>query len=156
VQTAAAQPTAAGVHIGAIEVDTAPLLAQAGDPTAAWAQQAVSARLAEALASRMAPGEPGAATPGVVVNSIYLGGGGPADPDVMTGVATLNGRQVRLKATSTWIPNPTDQALPEQALQGRVQNLSQAFAYRLDGRCVCDVKSTTLRGARLFNTIVVC
>jgi len=49
----------------------------------------------------------------------------------MTGVATLSGRQVPLKATYTYFPSPTDQALPEQALQGRVQGLSQAFAYRL-------------------------
>ena len=129
VQTQAAN--APGIHIGAIEVDTSPLVASVGNPTAAWAQQALPAQLAQALASRIAPGEPGAATLSVVVNSIYLGGGGPADPDVMTGVATLNGRQVRLKATYTYIPSPTDQALPEQALQGRVQSLSQAFAYWL-------------------------
>ena len=124
-------PTAPGIHIGAIQVDTAPLLAQVGDPTASWAQQALPGQLAQALASRMAPGEPGAATLSVVVNSIYLGGGGPANPDIMTGVATLNGRQTTIKAVSTWFPSPTDQALPEQALQGRVQNLAQAFAYRL-------------------------
>ena len=128
IQTQAAGPTAPGIHIGAIDVDTSPLVAAVGNPTAAWAQQALPAQLAQALASRMAPG---AATLTVVVNSIYLGGGGPADPDVMTGVATLNGRQVRLKATYTYIPSPTDQALPEQALQGRVQGLSQAFAYWL-------------------------
>ena len=127
----AAGPTAPGIHIGAIEVDTSPLVAEVGNPTAAWAQQALPAQLARVLASRMAPGEPGAATLSVVVNSIYLGGGGPADPDIMSGVATLNGRQVRLKATYTYIPSPTDQALPEQALQGRVQGLSQAFAYWL-------------------------
>ena len=62
-------------------------------------------------------------------DSIYLGGGGPADPDIMRGVAMLNGRQVRVRATSTYIANPTDQALPEQALQGRVNALCQAFAF---------------------------
>jgi len=127
----AATPTAPGVHIGAIDVDTAPLVAQSGNPTAAWAQQALPGQLAQALAPRMAPGEAGAATLSVVVNSIYLGGGGPANPDIITGDATLNGRQVHVKAVSTWIPNPTDQALPEQAMQGRVQSLAQAFAYRL-------------------------
>ena len=96
-----------------------PTLAELGNPTAAWAQQALSAQLAGVLASRIAPGEPGAPTLSVVVNSIYLGGGAPADPDIMTGVASLNGRQVQLKATSTWFPSPTDQALPEQARVGR-------------------------------------
>ena len=79
----------------------------------------------------MAPGDPTAAMLGVRINSIYLGGGGPADPDRMRGVATLNGGRCSLLATSTYFPSPTDQALPEQALQGRVQALSQAFAYRL-------------------------
>jgi hypothetical protein len=49
----------------------------------------------------------------------------------MKGVAALNGRQTRLRATSTYFPSPTDQALPEQALQTRVTALSQAFAYEL-------------------------
>jgi hypothetical protein len=65
----------------------------------------------------------------VRVNSLYLGGGGPADPDIMKGVVMLNGRRTRVRATSTYFPSPTDQALPEQALQGRVAALSQAFAY---------------------------
>ncbi len=131
IQTQAAQATAPGIHIGAIQVDTAPLAAAVGEPTAGWAQQALPGQLAHVLASRMAPGEAGAATLSVVVNSIYLGGGGPADPDIITGAATLNGRQTSIKAVSTWFPSPTDQALPEQAMRGRVQSLAQAFAYRL-------------------------
>lgn len=84
----------------------------------------------------MAPGDPGEATLSVTINSIYLGGGGPADPDIISGVATLSGgagpaRRTRLRATSTYISSPVDQALVEQALQGRVQALSQAFAYWL-------------------------
>ena len=85
----------------------------------------------------MAPGDPGGATLSVRVDSIYLGGGGPADPDTMRGVATLSGgaggppRQTSVRGVSTYIANPTDQALVEQALQGRVQALSVAFAYRL-------------------------
>ncbi len=52
----------------------------------------------------------------------------------MRGVATLTGsaaRQTRLRATSTYIPSPVDQALWEQALHGRVQALSQSIAYWL-------------------------
>ena len=131
VQTAVAQPTAPGVRIGSVQVDTAPLLAQSGNPTAAWAQQALPGYIAQAFASRMAPGVPSAATLSVRIDSVYLGDGGPADPDIMKGVATLDGRNVRLRATSTYIPLTVDQALPEQALQGRVQALSQAFAYWL-------------------------
>jgi hypothetical protein len=131
VTPAAAQPTAPGTRIGAIQVDTAPLVAQVGNPTATWAQQALPDQLAHVLASRVAPGDPGAATLNVTIDSIYLGGDGPADPDIMKGVATLNGRQTSLRATSTYFSNPTDQALPEQALQTRVTALSQAFAYEL-------------------------
>ena len=120
-----------GVRIGSIEVDTAPLIAQSGKPTAQWVQNALPSALAQAFAAHMAPGDPSGATLSVRVNSIYLGGGGPADPDRMRGVATLNGRQVSVRATSTYIANPTDQALPEQALQGRVNALCQAFAYWL-------------------------
>ena len=131
VQTAAAQPAAPGIRIGAIHVDAAPLVAEVGNPTASWAQQALPAQLAQAFAAYMAPGDPNAATLSVLVNSIYLGGGGPADPDIMKGVATLNGRRTNVRATSTYISSPTDQALPEQALQTRVTALSQAFAYWL-------------------------
>jgi len=84
----------------------------------------------------MAPGDPSGATLSVRIDSVYLGGGGPGDPARMRGVATLSGgagpaRTTRLRATSTYTANPVDQALVEQAMQGRVQALSQAFAYWL-------------------------
>ena len=122
------QPAAPGIRIGTIQVDTAPLVAEVGDPTAAWAQQALPGQFAKAFAAHMAPGDPSAATLAVRVSSLYLGGGGPADPDVMKGVVRLNGRSTSVRATSTYFPSPTDQALPEQALHGRVTALSQAFA----------------------------
>ena len=55
----------------------------------------------------------------------------------MKGMATLSGsaaRQIKLRATSTYIPSPVDQTLVEQALHGRVSELSQSFAYRLKRR----------------------
>ena len=127
VQTQAA----AGYRIASIAVDTTPLAAQSGNPTAQWAQDALPGALAQAFASHMAPGDPSGGTLSVRIDSIYLGGGGPADPDRMRGVASLNGRRVSLKGTSTYTPSPTGQALPEQALHGRVTALSQAFAYWL-------------------------
>jgi hypothetical protein len=134
----AAAPTS-GYRIGSIAVDTAPLVAQSGNPTAQWAQDALPGALAQAFARRMATGDPGGGTLSVTVNAIYLGNGGPANPDVMTGVATLSGgggptRTTRLHATSTYIPSPVDQTLVEQALHGRVTALSQAFAYWLARR----------------------
>jgi hypothetical protein len=127
----AAAPAPVGYRIANIAVDTGPLAAQSGNPTAQWAQQALPGALARALASHMAPGDPSGGALNVVVNSIYLGNGGPGDPDIMKGVATLSRRQVNVRATSTYFSNPTDQALVEQALQNRVNALSVAFAYRL-------------------------
>ena len=130
------QPSS-GLRISNIEVNTAPLLAQSGNPTAQWAQQSLPGALARAFAGSMAPGDPGGATLSVRIDSIYLGGGGPADADRIRGAATLSGgaggapRQTRVRATSTWVPSPADQALVEQSMQNRVQALSVAFAYRL-------------------------
>ncbi len=133
IQTqAAAQPTAPGIHIGAIQVDTSPLVAQVGNPTASWAQQALPGQLAQALASRMAPGEAGR---GDAERGRQLDQSGrrrprrPRHHDRRRDAERAADRQI--KAISTWFPSPTDQALPEQAFQGRVQNLAQAFAYGL-------------------------
>ena len=126
--TAGVQPGAAtALGIGAINVDTTPLVAYVGNPTAGWAQQALPGALAQALGS----GAPGGPPLNVRIDTLYLGGGGPADPDRMRGVAMLGGRTINVRAISTYWSTPTDQALPEQALQGRVQALSVAFAYRL-------------------------
>jgi hypothetical protein len=119
--SAGIQPVAAGG--GAISVDTSPLVAYVGNPTAGWVQQSLPGALAQVLG-------PSAALH-VRIDTLYLGNGGPADPDRMRGVATLGGRTISVRAVSTYFPSPTDQALPEQALQGRVQALSVAFAYRL-------------------------
>jgi hypothetical protein len=119
--TGGVQPgTASGLSIGAIEVDTTPLAASVGNPTAGWAQQALPGALAQALGS----GAPGGPTLHVRINTLYLGGGGPADPDLMRGVATLGARTISVLAVST----------SEQAVQGRVQALAVAFAYRLKSR----------------------
>ena len=135
-QTAAvqSQTAASNLRIRNIQIDTAPLLAQSGNLTAQWVQQTLPGALAQALSANMAPGDPDGATLSVRINSIYLGQGGPADPDAMKGVATLSGpatRQTKLQATSTYIPSPVDQTLVAQAMQGRVQALSQSFAYWL-------------------------
>ena len=132
--TAAVQPGAAapaGLRIGAVNVDTAPLVAYVGNPTAQWAQQAMPGALAQAFGARMAPGDPGAATLNVRIDTLYLGEGGPGDPDLIRGVAMVGGHTISVRASATYFSSPTDQALPEQAIQGRVQALAVAFAYRL-------------------------
>ena len=110
---------------GAIDVDTTALVAYVGNPTAGWVQQSLPGALAQIVGSRASGGLH------VRVDTLYLGNGGPGDPDRMRGVAMLGGRTINVRAISTYWSTPTDQALPEQALQGRVQALSTAFAYRL-------------------------
>jgi hypothetical protein len=106
-------------------------VAYVGNPTAGWAQQALPGALAQVLGS----GAPGGPTLHVRIDTLYLGGGNPADPDRMRGVATLAGHTISVRGVSTnYVPSPTDQALPEQALQGRVQALAVAFAYRLKSK----------------------
>jgi hypothetical protein len=134
--TPAVQSVASGFRISAIAVNTAPLVAQSGNPTASWAQQALPGQVAQAFAPVMAPGDPSGATLNVRIDFIYLGEGGPGDPDQMRGAATLSGgavptRVTRVRAIAIYIPSPVDQSLPEQAFQGRVQALAQSFAYSL-------------------------
>lgn len=128
---AAGPASVSGYRIGNIVVDTSPLAGQSGGQTAQWAQSALPGALGQVFASHLTPGDPSGGTLSVVVNSIYLGGGGPADPDRISGVATLNGQPISVRATTTYIPTPTDQALVEQALRDRVNALAVAFAYRL-------------------------
>ena len=123
--TAGIQPVAASGLGGAISVDTTPLVAYVGNPTAGWVQQSLPGALAQALGSNALGGI------NVCIDTLYLGNGGPGDPDRMRGVATLGGRTINVRANSTYWANPTDQPLPQQALQGRLQPLSTPFAYRL-------------------------
>jgi hypothetical protein len=146
-QPAADQPVAAqspaapsGYQIGNIVVNTSGLLAQSGDPTAAWVQQALPGQLARAFAAHMAPAGQGGGTLTVRINSIVLGSVGPGGSatDSVKGVATLSGagadRSVNLRSTTQYTPTSVDQALWEQALQGRVTTLSQSFAFWLARR----------------------
>jgi hypothetical protein len=133
--TPAVQSAASGFRIGSIEVNTAPLLAQSGDPTASWAQQALPGQLARVFGAYMAQGAPGA-TLNARIDSIYLGLGGSANPDTIKGVATLSGgggpaREITVHAIAIYFPGTAQQGLPEQVYQGRVTALTQAFAYRL-------------------------
>ena len=68
---------------GAISVDTTPLVAYVGNPTAGWVQQSLPGALAQVLGSRASGGLH------VRIDTLYLGNGGPGDPDRMRGVATL-------------------------------------------------------------------
>ena len=96
---AGVQPVAASGG-GAIDVDTSPLVAYVGNPTAGWVQQSLPGALARVLGSGAAGGVH------VRIDTLYLGGGGPADPDRMRGVAMLGGRTINVRASLDLFSKP--------------------------------------------------
>jgi len=136
--SASAQP---GLRIRAIKVDVSPIRQSMGDPTAAWVEQALPGALAQSLAPYMAPGDHNGATLVARIDYLYLGpssggggfGGFRRTQDTINGTLSLRGPRgvvanVPLRAISSYFPMAVDQALPEQAYQGRVVALAQVFA----------------------------
>jgi hypothetical protein len=115
-----------------IRVDVAPLRANAGDPTATWVQQDLSAQLAEALSGRMARN---GAPLTVRIDYLTLGPStgemlhASASIDNILGVAVINGQEVPIRATSSYYTNPIDQTMIERSNCERVAQLTQALAY---------------------------
>ena len=136
--TPAVQSMASGFRIGSIQVNTAPLVAQSGNPTASWAQQALPGQLAQSFAPVMSPGDPSGATLNVRIE-LHLPGRGRSRrprPNERLGDAQrrsgANPRRARAGDRGIHFQSPVDQSLPEQALQGRVQALwRRSFAYSL-------------------------
>jgi hypothetical protein len=138
MRSASAQP---GLRIRAIKVDVSPIRQSMGDPTAAWVEQALPGALAQSLAPYMAPGDRNGATLVARIDYLYLGpssggggfGGFRRTQDTINGTLLLKGPRgivanVPLRAISSYFPMAVDQALPEQAFQGRVVALAQVFA----------------------------
>jgi hypothetical protein len=138
MRSASAQP---GLRIRAIKVDVSPIRQSMGDPTAAWVEQALPGALAQSLAPYMAPGDRSGATLVARIDYLYLGpssggggfGGFRRTQDTINGTLLLKGPRgivanVPLRAISSYFPMAVDQALPEQAFQGRVVALAQVFA----------------------------
>jgi len=113
-----------------IHVDVGPLRANAGDPTATWVAQYLPGQLAQGLAQR-------GARANVSVRIDYLtlgtntGGLGPAGSsyDNIQGVATINGVETPVRATSSYYPSPVDQTMIEESNRDRVRQLTQTLAY---------------------------
>ncbi len=109
--SAGIEPMAAS-GAGAIDVDTTPLVAYVGNPTAGWAQQALPAALARVLG----PGAPGGLH--VRIDTLYLGNGGPADPDRMRGVAILGGRTIKRARDLDLLAEPDRSGSPGTGVAG--------------------------------------
>ncbi|MBV8107320.1 MAG: hypothetical protein JO223_22415 [Hyphomicrobiales bacterium] len=114
-----------------IRVDVQPLRANAGDPTAAWVQQELPGRLAQALAGRLAPnGAP------LIVRIDYLTLGpstgemlhASASLDNINGVAIVGGHETPVRATNSYYSSPVDQTMIVQSNHDRVSQLTQVLA----------------------------
>ena len=115
---------------GAIRVDVAPLRANAGDPTATWVERELPGALARSMAGRIPSG-------GLIVRIEYLTLGpntgatvhGNSSPDNIIGVAIAGGREIPVRATTSYMSSPIDQTMIEQSNHDRVSALVQALAY---------------------------
>jgi hypothetical protein len=113
-----------------IRVDVAPLAANAGEPTAEWVAQALPGQIARNLAQR-------GVSANVFVRVDYVtlgtnqGDGGPAGStyDNIEGVATINGVEMPVRATSTYYPMAADQTMIAQSNRDRISQLTEALAY---------------------------
>jgi hypothetical protein len=136
VRSALAQP---GVRFRNIVVDVSPLRASAGDPTAAWLEEALPGALEQALAGYMAPGDRNGATLVARIDYLYLGpnhGVGPlgSSQDTINGSLLVKGPRggvaaaAPIRAITSYIPTPVDQPLRVESNHWRVVALAQAFA----------------------------
>jgi hypothetical protein len=125
-QSALAQ---SGLPIRDIQVDVAPLRANAGDPTATWVQQGLPDQLLRTLAGRMtAQGRT------LVVRIDYVTLGPIKDSsarDNISGVAMIGGVQWPVRATTKYQASAIDQTLVERSNRERVAQLVQALTYWL-------------------------
>jgi hypothetical protein len=129
-----------GLRFSNVRVNTEPLRAQSGDPTAAWMDQALRQALPQALGPHLAPGDRNAPVLEVRIDWIYLGpssggtGPGGSSQDTIIGSFLVRGprggieSQIPLRAIAFYYPSAVDQAMVEQANYWRVVALARAFA----------------------------
>ena len=100
--SAGVQPMAA-LASAAISVDTSPLVAYVGNPTAGWVQQSLPGQLAQVLGSRASGGLH------VRIDTLYLGNGGPArsGPDERRRDCWAAGRSMCGRSRPIFPPRPT-------------------------------------------------
>ena len=117
--------------VGGINVDVAPLRANALDPTAAWVAHVMPGALAQALAEAGRPGAPVSVRIDYVILGPSSGEGGPAgsSPDQMIGAVIVGGVARPLRAETWYLVSAADPAMNEASNYDRVYQLSRAFAY---------------------------
>ena len=115
---------------GGVRVDVAPLAANAGQPTAEWVAEALPGQITRDLAARGVSANVSVQVDYLTLGS-NVGANGPAGSsyDNIQGVATVNGVEMPVRATSTYYPMASDQTMIEQSNRERVRQLTQALAY---------------------------
>ena len=115
------------VAVGAIRVDVAPLRANAGDPTATWAEQELPRQLAEAFSGRLTPK---GATLVVRIDSLTIGPNKDSRAwDNVSGAATIGGIERPVRATSRYWASAIDAPTIAQSNHARVSAAAQALAF---------------------------
>ena len=100
-----------------VHVDVQPLRANAGDPTATWVEHDLTGQLAQALAGRMSRG---GAPLTVRIDYLTLGPQtgemlhAGASLDNIQGVAVIGGKEMPIRATSSYYSTPVDQTMIER------------------------------------------
>jgi hypothetical protein len=110
-----------------IQVNVAPLRANAGEPTASWVQQGLPGQLSQALAGRMTP-QGGT----LIVRIDYVTLGAKKESwaqDNISGVATIGGVQWPVRAITRYQASAEDQVLVQESNHRRVTQLLQALTY---------------------------
>jgi len=127
------------LRLRAVRVDVGPLRANAGDPTAAWMEQSLTAALARSVGPYLVPGDRSGATLVARIAYVYLGtsGGGPnffnQGQDTVEGDLVVRGphgvvTEVPLRAITNYLPNGSNISQPVQWNRSRIDALAQAFA----------------------------
>jgi hypothetical protein len=113
-----------------IRVDVGPLLANVGEPTAEWVAKDLPGQIARNLAQQGVR-----ANVSVRIDYLTLGpnqgsnGPGGSSWDNIQGVATINGVETPVRATSSYYPMAVDQSMIEQMNRDRISQLTDALAY---------------------------
>jgi hypothetical protein len=116
-----------GLPVRNIRVDVAPLRANAGDPTATWAEQELPRQLAEAFSGRLTPK---GGTLVVRIDSLTFGPNKDGWAwDNISGLATVGGVERPVRATWRYQASAIDQPMFVQSNHARVSALVQALAF---------------------------
>ena len=123
-------PVAARPGPGGVRVDVGPLLANSGEPTAAWVAHELPGAIEAALVGSGQAGAPVSVRIDFVLLGPNSGGVGPAgsSPDQMIGEVSVGGVTRPLRATTYYYPSAVDNVMIEQSNHLRVSRLVQAFA----------------------------